>query len=94
MRREEIDKRGNRELFFEGYLLHCRHCDFKSRCLRARDRFGGPLPGDCAKCRSSWRSTCVPLFRVVHNIEKIMNYGMVPVATFRNTDFLIVNLYR
>lgn len=34
LRREEVVKRGNRKLFFEGYIGQCRHCDQKARCLR------------------------------------------------------------
>lgn len=134
LRREEVDKRGNRKLFFEGYLSQCRHCDQKARCLRnpnsADHRNGhgrqvsfilekGVHPASYytswmrrridtaegkqiyshrmsvvepvfanisvnkklkrfslrsrSKVQGQWR-----LFCLVHNIEKIMNYGAVP----------------
>ena len=128
------DKRGNRKLFFEGYLLQCRHCALKHQCLRNpnsadhRNGHGRQVsfilekdvgPGNYymnwmrrridseqgreiyghrmsvvepvfanitankklkrfslrsrPKVQGQWR-----LFCLVHNIEKIMNYGMVP----------------
>lgn len=131
LRREEVDKRGNRKLFFEGYLLQCRSCELKARCLRnprsADHRNGhgrqvsfilekGVRPGNYytswmrgrvdseagkriyshrmsvvepvfanittnkklkrfslrsrPKVQGQWR-----LFCLVHNIEKLMNYG-------------------
>ena len=134
LRREEVDKRGNRKLFFEGYLLQCRHCALKHQCLRNpnsadhRNGHGRQVsfilekdvgPGNYymnwmrrridseqgreiyghrmsvvepvfanitankklkrfslrsrPKVQGQWR-----LFCLVHNIEKIMNYGMVP----------------
>lgn len=134
LRREEIDKRGNRKLFFEGYLLQCRSCDLKHQCLRnpqsADHRNGhgrqvsfilekrvrpgnyytswmrGRIDSEAGKRIYSHRMSVVEpvfanitsnkklkrfslrsrpkvqgqwrLFCLVHNIEKIMNYGAVP----------------
>lgn len=134
LRGEEVDKRGNRKLFFEGYLLQCRDCELKHRCLRnpqSADHRNGhgrqvsfilekgvrlgnyytswmrnrvdseagkriyshrmsvaePVFGNITtnkklkrfslrshpKVQGQWR-----LFCLVHNIEKLMNYGTVP----------------